>query len=485
MRIAVVGSGVSGLSCSWMLSNNLDHKVVLYESGDYLGGHTNTVDVKAPDGKTIAVDTGFIVYNELNYPNLVAMFRELGVETIDSDMSFALSVNRLGESRPYEWAGDNLRTVFPDVSYLFSPFHWRMLWGIMRFNRESLEILTREGDDDITTQQWLDEHGFSAEFTNNYLLPITASVWSVTMKKALEFPFKSLIQFMHNHRLLQTFNRPQWKTVQGGSREYVKKIKERLNQNKVDIRLKTPVKSLHRIPKNGKDVVSICDVNGKVEEFDHVVLACHADTALKMIQDPTAYEKRVLGVFKYSKNTAHLHSDISLLPMRSHLWSAWNFMRPDAKTYDLVLSYWMNRLQTFLPKDFPLIVTLNPHQQIPKDKLHKVIEYEHPIYVPQVVPAQKEIQKTNGSGTVSLIGAYTGFGFHEDGLLSGLRTARALGGKCLWNIDESRYETANHGKQNGFKTSEAPIGVSSLFTLDWIVMMLCFGCAFVAIKYFQ
>jgi len=296
----------------------------------------------------------------------------------------------------------------------------------------------------MSMQEYLSKNGYSSYFIENYLLPITAAIWSTPLSGMLNFPAQTLVQFMHNHQMLQVHNRPKWRTVTNGCREYVKKIRQQMETNGVTIKLNNPVTAVKREEKSGKLKVIVTDKNG-TNEFDRVVLACHGDTSFQILKDPTPEESKLLSNFKYSKNVAVLHSDEKLMPRLKKVWSSWNYLRDGSgkdKEKSIMLSYWMNRLQPFLPKNFPLFVTLNPTFQPEPSKVFKTIVYEHPIYIPQGVTSQKQLQNSNGSKGLHFVGAYCGFGFHEDGLLAGLRAAESLGGKCPWSVDNSRYVSA-------------------------------------------
>lgn len=469
MKICVVGSGISGLSAAWLLSKKYPNEVHLYEANDYLGGHTNSVEIVGADRKyPFAVDTGFIVYNDHNYPNLKAMFRTLGVKTEPSDMSFGLSV----ADGKLEWSSDGLGTVFAQWKNLFSPSHWAMLRDIMRFQKDALTIIDKKEFEDMTLQEFLESRGYSQSFIDNYILPVISAVWSSPMRGVLNFPAQTLMQFMHNHQLLQIMDRPQWRTVSLGSWEYVKKIKQELDGNGCTIKLSTPVTSVKREKKGDKLILTVKDVHGGEQTFDHVVFACHADQVLQVL-DASKEEKDLLSVFQYSTNVAILHSDESFMPKIKSVWSSWNYLRENFDQGSKgTLTYWMNRLQPFLPVTMPLFVTLNPYKEPNPRKVHKKILYTHPIYVPKVVKSQKKLRESPGKNGVHFIGAYCGFGFHEDGLLGGLRAATELGAECPWTIDHRRYVTAS---------MENPLGSSTI--ADWVVLIICFIIMLVAVFY--
>lgn len=419
MRIAIIGSGISGNSAAYALCDQ--HEVVLYEKRLRPGGHSATVDIDY-DGLPMAVDTGFIVYNELNYPNLTALFAHLGVKTEASDMSFALSVD--GGAR--EWAGTNLDTIFAQRSNLASPRFLWMLREILRFNR----ICTRDRAAGLVSGLSLGDYmalrKFSRAFIDDYLVPMGAAIWSTPPSEMLSFPAESFISFFENHRLIN-FDRPIWRTVSGGSRNYVQRLIDPLKGN---VRLGTPVAGIRRA--DGK--VHVRDASGHTDVFDHVILASHTDQTLAMLEDPTEDERRILGAIRYSPNAVYLHRDLDLMPKRRRVWASWNYMaRTDASAgTDVSVSYWMNRLQN-LDMNRPLFVTLNPPQAPRDDLTFARFTYDHPQFNGAALAAQRDIGSIQGKANTWFCGAWQGHGFHEDGLVSGLKVARALGAVLPWN----------------------------------------------------
>lgn len=416
-RIAVIGSGIAGLSTAYFLQRA--HDVVLFEAGSYLGGHTNTVEITL-EGKTAAVDTGFLVFNELTYPNLIALLAELGVASYASDMSFGVSM----DDGACEWAGTNLNTVFAQRKNLFSLRFWQMLREIMRFNAAAegnLSLVQRSG---ISLGELLQQGGYGAAFRDTYLLPMAAAIWSSSPKDILDFPAATFLRFCLNHALLQVNNRPQWRTVQGGAREYVKKIAAQLP----DIRLQTPVEKVRRSA-NGVQLLA----NGKSEEFDAVVFATHAPDTLRLLEDATPAEKAVLSAVRYQDNTAYLHTDISQLPRNKKVWSAWNYLggRDVDGARSVCVSYLLNRLQN-LPISQPVVVTLNPFSP-PREVLAR-FEYAHPVFDHAAIAAQVQLPQIQGKNRAWFAGAWTGYGFHEDGLKSGLRVARDFNLAPDWTV---------------------------------------------------
>ncbi|MBA5638255.1 FAD-dependent oxidoreductase [Duganella sp. LX20W] len=417
-RIAVIGAGISGLASAYFL--NRQHDVVLFEAAAYLGGHTNTVDVTL-EGRTHGVDTGFLVYNERTYPNLVALFNELGVDSIGSDMSFAVSM----DGGALEWAGTSLDTVFAQRANAASPSFLRMLWDILHFNRNAQRFLQRSNQTALTLGQLLEQEGYGARFRDAYLLPMAAAIWSSSPRDILRFPAATFLRFCLNHALLQVNDRPQWRTVAGGARNYVRKIVATLP----DVRLKTPVSSVRR--DGGR--VQVLSHNASADEFDAVVFATHAPTTLAMLRDASETERAILAGVRYQPNTAYLHTDASLMPRRRKVWSAWNYMagaQADGER-PVCVSYWLNQLQA-LPFETPVIVTLNPHVLPAEDKQLASFQYAHPVMDLATVRAQQQLSQIQGNGGAWFAGAWTGYGFHEDGLKSALRIAAAFGAAPGW-----------------------------------------------------
>lgn len=415
-RIAVIGAGISGLATAWLLSSK--YKVTLFESGAYFGGHSNTVDVTL-EGKTHPVDTGFLVHNDLTYPNLIALFAHLGVKVHSSDMSFGVSI----DSPDIEWAGTNLNTVFAQRRNLVRPGFLSMLRDILRFNRKAQGYLEQARREPLTLGQLLDREGYGEQMKHWYLLPMAAAIWSTSASDILGFPAETFLAFCLNHRLLQVENRPQWKTVLGGSREYV----HALLQSIPDARLNCPVLAVRRNAAS----VEVTTEQGS-ESFEAVVLACHAPSSLAML-DATRQEQRVLASFRYQPNEAVLHTDIKLLPRRPRVWSAWNYLSAtgEGDHRPVAVSYLLNQLQP-LPFQSPVIVTLNPHRQPDPATVLARFAYEHPVLDQQAVAAQKELSTIQGNNRVWFCGAWAGYGFHEDGLKSALRVVRDFGVTPPW-----------------------------------------------------
>ena len=422
-RVAVVGSGIAGLSVAHGLAGHA--RVTLFEAGAYFGGHAHTVDMTL-DGISHGVDTGFLVLNERTYPKLLRLFSELGVETVPSEMSFSVQVPGVagvaGVSKAgIEWSGNNLNTVFAQRSNLLRPGFWRMLRDIARFNRETtaLALKGEEAALDQTTGAFLTLHGFSVEFRDWYFLPMISCIWSCPVDQILHFPVATLIRFCHNHGLIQVTDRPQWRTVRGGSRTYVDKMVSAV----ADARLNTPVRQVQRV--SGGALVST-DIG--TEHFDEVVMACHTDQSLALLDSPTPMETTVLGAIRYQNNRAVLHTDDSLLPKRRLAWAAWNYERATHATRErsaVCLHYLLNRLQP-LPFTKPVILSLNPITEPHAGSVHGEFEYAHPMFDAAAIAAQARVVMLQGVRHTWFCGAWTRYGFHEDGLMSGLAVRDAL-----------------------------------------------------------
>ena len=425
-RIAVVGSGISGLGVAHGLAGLA--QVTLFEAGDWFGGHTHTVDVTL-DGVTHGVDTGFLVLNERTYPQLLALFAELGVELARSDMSFSVRVPDIG----LEWSGSDLGSVFAQRRNLLRPRFWGMLAGILRFNRLTTALAQAGRADDLAEPlgDFLARHRFGDALRDWYVLPMLGCIWSCPTDQMLRFPVATMIRFCHNHGLLQVANRPPWFTVRGGARHYVEKIVTGVP----DARRRCPVRSVRRVPPgSGAAGVWVATDHGS-ERFDEVVFACHSDQALALLADPRAAERAVLGAIRYQPNRAVLHTDTRVLPQRRRAWAAWNYERSADASRErsaVCLHYLINRLQP-LPFTTPVIVSLNPAAPIDPARVIGEYEYDHPVFDLAAIAAQQRLGEIQGVAHTWFCGAWTRYGFHEDGLrlalavLDGLRRAGVLG----------------------------------------------------------
>ena len=422
LRIAVVGGGVSGLACGWMLSSQ--HNVTLFEASHYLGGHTNTLDITL-DGLTYPVDTGFLVFNERTYPNLMALFSELDIPIHDSEMSFSVSIDH----GRIEWGGSSFSTLFAQRSNLLKPVFLRMVWDILRFNCHAKEYLKAHSHSDITLQELLDTHGYSEAFRNWYLLPVAGAIWSSPFGEILRFPAATFLNFCLNHALYQIRGRPQWKTILGGGRTYVNRLAESIQ----DVRLNCPILCVTRSERS----VFLRSPQGE-ERFDAVILATHAPQSLSMLADANAQEQEVLSQIRYQKNRAWLHTDHNLLPLRTTVWSAWNSLsesRPDGGQ-PVCVSYLLNKLQP-LPFNSAVIVTLNPVRLPDAAQTLAVMEYQHPLFDQAAIAAQRLLPAVQGVKRTWFAGAWTRYGFHEDGLYSALKVAADFGCLPVWAKMES------------------------------------------------
>ena len=453
MNIAVVGSGISGLSCAWLLSKQ--HTVTLFEKDDRFGGHSHTVNVG--DDQSTPVDTGFIVFNEQTYPNLVAFFQHLEVPFVPTDMSFAVSL----DNGKLEYAGTDLSGLFAQKSNLFRPGYWLMLADILRFYRNSAKWLgslenrqnygrsdavTTLADSGVETPEHSEGHGtaidasltlgqllhrerFSQRFIHDHLIPMGAAIWSTPAEKMLDYPALAFLRFCSNHGLLQLSDRPQWQTVKGGSREYVQRIIAQLGDGALTNRCVRKIKRF-------ADHVQLTDFQGKEWHFDQVVMACHADTTLSLLSEPDELEQHLLGAFTFQRNRALLHSDERLMPHNKKAWASWNYLgarQPNGGGTGPAVTYWMNNLQHLDGQ--PLFVTLNPGHEPATDLIHGCYLYDHPVFDRAAMEAQEQLWQLQGHNRTWYCGAWMGYGFHEDGLQSGLAVAESLGGiRRPWQV---------------------------------------------------
>ena len=423
MRVAIIGSGIAGLGCAWLLRQQ-GFEVSLFEANDYLGGHTHTVDVEL-DGIVAPVDTGFLVYNDRTYPKLIALFDELGITSAPSTMSFSVRNDRAG----LEWAGTDIGSLFAQPGNALRPEFWRMLRDLLRFNRGTTAMHVEDRVYDVTVGEFLDAGNYSAPFREWYLLPMAAAIWSVPERDVLDFPLPTFVRFCYHHGLLRISGRPQWRTVVGGARTYVNRIAASLS----DVRLSTPVRRLRR----RRDHVEVSTDSVHGERFDQVVLACHSEQALTVLADASGEETRLLQSIRYQSNRVLLHSDTRLMPKRRRAWAAWNYLAPaDIAAGDPVaVSYWLNRLQP-LPFRTPLIVTLNPPFEPRPGTQIAEFEYAHPMVKGAAETAQQRLAHLQGEQRTWYAGAWMGRGFHEDGLASAHIVAEGIATRCAAIMSE-------------------------------------------------
>ena len=420
-RVAVIGSGIAGLSAAHHLNQHVD--LSLFEAGSYFGGHTHTVDVTLPSAQgpvTHGVDTGFLVYNQRTYPGLIALFESLNIRTAPSDMSFSVQAHWDDTGKALEWNGANLNSVFAQRSNLLRPRFWGLLSDIMRFNQLATDLAKSAEADALSQplQQFLDAHRFGTAFRQGYLLPMLGCIWSCPTTQMLQFPVATMVRFCDNHGLLQVNNRPPWFTVAGGAKHYVKAITEQIQ----DKRLNTPVLGIARDDSG----VHIRTAQG-VEHFDQVVMATHADQALRLLASPSNEEQAVLGAIRFQANLAVLHTDTAVMPKRRLAWAAWNYQRTQANSENarVCLHYWLNKLQP-LPFKQDVIVSLNPASPIDPAKVLGSYDYDHPVFDLPAIAAQQQLPRLQGQQRTWYAGAWMRYGFHEDGYQAGLAAAKSL-----------------------------------------------------------
>jgi len=407
MKIAIIGTGIAGNLAAYRLSRN--HDITVFEADRRIGGHTNTIDVVAA-GQRWAVDTGFIVFNDVTYPNFISLLDELGVESQPSDMSFSVRNERNG----LEYNGASLNALFAQRSNLLKPSFYRMLRDILRFNREAPALLDNPGNP-VTLGDYLDSNAYSPEFIDHYIVPMGAAIWSATPGGMRAVPATFFVRFFHNHGLLSVNQRPTWRVIKGGSRSYVEKL---VAGHRDRIRLNAPVESICRHP----GYVAVKPRGAPVERFDHVFLACHSDQALELLADATPQEREVLGAIGYQQNEAVLHTDHSLMPRRRLAWAAWNYHIPDGPADPqgkAALTYNMNILQS-LEAPVQFCVTLNHTSAIDPGRIIQTFDYTHPVFDERAVAAQKRHREINGVQRTYFCGAYWRYGFHEDGVVSAM-----------------------------------------------------------------
>jgi len=417
MKIAIIGTGISGLSAAYLLHPH--HEITVYEKNERLGGHSRTVEVEVPEGR-VAVDTGFIVFNHRNYPLLTGLFKHLQVPTAKSDMSFGVSIN----DGWLEYGTQQLSDMFAQKRNLLRPAYWKMIRDILRFNKQAGDYLQR--DDSLSLGQYLDEMKLGAWFRDYYLLAMGGAIWSTPLDKMLDFPAKAFLQFFENHGLLTVDDQPQWHTVVGGSREYVKRLSASFASN---IKLNSAVKSVTRTEHS----VEVEDNKGNVTAYDNVIFACHSDQAMQLLQHPTEEEKATIGAIGYQPNEMVLHTDTSFMQRRRKAWSSWVYLSEQRRDNNpaVSLSYWMNNLQP-LKTNTPVIVTLNPGRMPKAETIQDSYSFQHPVFDEAAVEAQSKIEAMNGKDRIWYCGAWQRNGFHEDGLWSAVRVAKAMGVEIPW-----------------------------------------------------
>ena len=429
MRIAVVGTGIAGLATAWLLHRR--HDITVFEADTRIGGHSHTITVAIAD-REVPVDTGFMVYNEHTYPLLTRLFAHLGVATAKTSMSFSASI----ADGSLEYGGGSVGALLAQRTNLLKPAFVRMLLDIVRFNRTSLRWLKQAANDDVTLGEFLARHGFGRSLGEWYLLPMAAAIWSAPVAGMLEYPARSFLRFFANHGLLSIHGRHAWRTVTGGSRRYVDRL---AGEFRPRIRLATPIVGVRRRPWG----VEAADGRGNADRFDHVVLACHPDQSLAILDDATDRERRLLGAFRYQPNRAVVHRDARLMPQRRAVWSSWNYLaqEADAPGTRVSVTYWMNSLQNLAAAQ-DVFVSLNPLREPAAHLVQEEIAYAHPVFDRLAVAAQSRIGDIQGRDGVWYAGAWLGHGFHEDGFRSGLAVARALGAAPPW-------ERSNRGPTAG------------------------------------
>ena len=440
-RIAIIGAGISGLGCAYALRQHPEFEITLYEAGGHIGGHSNTVDFTCNvNGQEIThgVDTGFLVFNRKTYPRLVRLFEEIQAPVAPSEMSFSVSIDaslKSGSSKKIEWAGNDINSFFGQRSNLLSPSFWHMAYDILRFNRLATQLAHEQIDaghqykePDEKIADFLIRHRFSQSFKENYFLPMIGAIWSCSVEQMLEFPIQTMVRFCHNHGLLQIQNRPQWLTIKGGSREYVKRIVAAIEKHGAVIKRDCVLRVNTSHDGGQAEVIS----QAGSSYFDEVIMACHSDQALDLVHGIDQQARNILAAIPYQKNRAILHTDTRFLPEAKRCWAAWNYTaksgdKPNAKQH-VSVNYLINRLQP-LPdqlKNTQIIVSLNPSEEPDPKLVHQEIHYSHPVFDMSAIQAQKELPLIQGLSSIWYCGAWTGFGFHEDGLRSGELVAEAL-----------------------------------------------------------
>ncbi len=415
MKIAIIGTGISGLGAAYLL--NPHHDITLYEKNAYIGGHSRTIEVSTDQKTKYPVDTGFIVFNNLNYPNLVGLFNHLNIPYQKSDMSFGVSINN-------GWLEYSSGGVFAQKKNLLRPSYYKMLTNIIRFNKQALSYI--EKDVDITLEECLTHLKMGEWFKRYYLLAMGAAIWSCPIETVMKFPAKTFLQFFKNHGLLTINGHPQWYTVTGGSREYISILTKDF-QDKIKLNC-----GVEKVTKT-KDGYDIYDSQGQTQHYDYIIFACHADQALKIIEKPSNDITSILGNFKYQQNKIIVHRDKSFMPKEKKCWASWVYLSEtqEDKSTSVSLSYWMNNLQN-IPSDYPILVTLNPDKRPEESMIFDEHDFSHPIFDKNAIKAQEKIDTIQGQDGLWFCGAYQQYGFHEDGLLSAVKVAKKIGVKIPW-----------------------------------------------------
>ena len=429
-NIAIVGSGIAGLSAAWILSKT--HQVTLYEKADKLGGHSNTINVNYSRDKSeevpLKVDTGFIVYNNKNYPNLTKFFDALDVNSIDSDMSLSISLN----NGLYEYSGSGLGGIFGQKKNMINLNQWRLIYDVFKFKKIATNYIKTSTDNNSVIGYWLKYNNFSSYFINRYIIPIASAIWSCSNKNALLFPTKTFLYFFYHHGLLNIKDRPKWKTVKNGSQQYINKI---IQQSNFNYEINSCIETIY--PKNNSVIIKFKD---KEIRYDKVIMTCHADQSLKLIKGVNEEIYKILNYFKFSKNKIVLHSSKQFMPKNKSLWSSWNYTsslesRPMMDEKPIQVTYWMNLLQN-IDKKYPLFVTLNPEEgSIDKNLIFREEIYEHPILDENALKGQSKLENIQGQDNIWYAGAWTKYGFHEDGINSSIDIAKKLGCSVPWIMD--------------------------------------------------
>lgn len=423
MKIVVIGTGIAGMVSAWSL-HHAGHQVSVFEAGSYIGGHTNTVTVQL-GGQSYAVDTGFIVFNDWTYPNFIRLMELLGVASQPTTMSFSVHDPRSG----LEYNGTSINTLFAQRRNFLRPSFYRMIRDILRFGREAPLLLTGSNDDALLTiDDYVRKNNYSKEFVEHYLLPMGGAIWSAGTSAMRTFPARYFVQFFKNHGMLSVDERPQWRVISNGSASYIKRLTEPFENN---IFLNSPVQFIRR-----DDHGVTVQINNEAQRFDQVIIATHGNQALRLLSDPTPNEQDILSHFSTTRNEAVLHTDITLMPRRRRAWAAWNYRMSTDESAQVPVTYDMNALQGLdAPERF--LVTLNPNEPIAPGRILRRITYQHPHYTSQAVAAQKRWSEINGVNRTYYCGAYWGYGFHEDGVVSAMRVATALGAEILTSAEKT------------------------------------------------